>query len=123
MERDKNGRYVDGHKSVGGRPPGSLSLLTILKDALVEVPDGEKQTYAEKMIRQYRDITIEKNDGIAVRDMLDRVDGRALQKVVVENEKISEFVELYRGLKDEVVQETEGDIQDVSPDATEDTDT
>jgi len=125
MNPTGKGGFVKGGPPGPGRPPGSLSLLTILKSALEEIPEGEKRSYAEKMIRLYRDDTIEKNDGTAIRDMIDRIDGKALQKVSVTNEKDTEWLELFKEVKRgvEAIEETDGDLDSTREAETTNTDT
>jgi hypothetical protein len=55
--RDEKGRLLPGNTAnPNGRPPGSLSLVSILKDYLLEVPEGEKKTRAREFIeKNYQD--------------------------------------------------------------------
>ncbi len=47
------GRLLPGNTAnPHGRPPGSLSLIGLLKKHLEEVPDGEKRTRAELFIQK-----------------------------------------------------------------------
>lgn len=51
--RDELGRLLPGNTAnPNGRPPGTLSLVSLLKKHLEEVPDGDKRTRAELFIRQ-----------------------------------------------------------------------
>jgi len=67
-----------------GKPKGSLSLVTILKRKLQEIdPEWDKET-AEVLIEQYIKDALEKGDGQAIRDMMDRTDGKPTNKHEVE---------------------------------------
>lgn len=124
QERDEKGRFPPGVSgNPAGRPKGSLSLLTLIKNKLEEAPEGWEQTIAERLVEQYIIGILEKNDGIGVRDLVDRLDGKSVQKFQVENEKIAEFVDLYRGLKDAVIKKAGGDTGDGTPVESEDPDT
>jgi len=120
--RDEKGRFTPGNPGGPGRPKGSLSLLTLIKHKLDEIPDGWEQTIAERLIEEYILGVLEKQDGTGVRDLVDRIDGKSVQKFQVENEKIAEFVDLYRGLKDAVVKKAGGDTGDGTPAESEDPD-
>jgi len=66
-----------------GRPKGTghISLLTILKKKLEEIPEGETLTYGELMIEKYVKETYASTDAISLRDMLDRTDGKPTQPI------------------------------------------
>lgn len=50
--KDEKGRFVQGNPGGPGRPPGSLSLVGLLKKKLEEIPDGEQKTWAELFIEK-----------------------------------------------------------------------
>lgn len=50
--RGANGRFLPGNPGSPGRPPGTFSLVSLLKEHLKEVPDGEKRTRAELFIQK-----------------------------------------------------------------------
>lgn len=51
--RDEHGRLLPGNTAnPHGRPPGTLSLVSLLKKHLEEIPDGEKRSRAEIFIQK-----------------------------------------------------------------------
>jgi hypothetical protein len=81
-ERDEKGRLLPGHTAnPNGRPKG-ISLVSILKEELQKtvLSDDEEIDYARKMIRDYMKEASENKDGVAIRDMMDRIDGKPLAK-------------------------------------------
>ena|SRR3990167_6961825 len=62
-----------------GRPKGSLSLVTILKEKLAEIPakdNEQKRTNAQILIQKAFDVATKKGDVAMIKDMLDRIDGK-----------------------------------------------
>lgn len=47
----KTGRFIPGNPG-GGRPPGSLSLISILKEELQKVPKDQQESYAHALVRR-----------------------------------------------------------------------
>ncbi len=123
MERDNNGRFVEGNEGGPGRPKGSLSLLAIIKDVLMEKAPDDEKTYAEKLIRSYIKTALVKNDGQSIRDLVDRIDGKALQTVSVHNEKDAEWLELAERLTNGVEHEAGKDNSVHAPEPAENNDT
>ena len=84
MDRDEHGRFVEGNPGGPGKPKGSISLVAILKRKLKEIdPEWDKET-AEVLIEKYIRDALEKGDGQAIRDMMDRTDGKPTNKHEVE---------------------------------------
>lgn len=80
-----------------GRPKDTFSLVGMIKHKLKEVPEGEKETYADLLVKKYiHKALVEGNDKI-LRDLVDRVDGKAIQRLAGEDGPL-EF--LVRNLKD-----------------------
>jgi hypothetical protein len=95
--RDEKGRYLPGHGEPGpGRP--KFSVLSIIKEKLQSVPEGEKRSLIESLVDEYLVDIRERKDGVAVRDIIDRYDGKPKQTVHVENEKDAEWLEYLKGL-------------------------
>ena len=80
-ERDEKGRLLPGHTAnPNGRPKG-MSLVSIMKEELgMYLSEEGDITKAKQMIRDYINNAAENNDGIAIRDMIDRIDGKPLAK-------------------------------------------
>lgn len=76
-ERDEKGRLLPGNTAnLNGRP--KFSLVGILKDILKEVPEGEKATVAEVLMREAVKKSL-KGDTFMLRDIINRVDGMPKQ--------------------------------------------
>lgn len=58
-----------------GRPKGSISLTTMLKNKLDETPQGQKITYADALIMALLDQAIRKKDPKAMKLIMSYVDG------------------------------------------------
>lgn len=83
--RDEMGRFKPGHSgNPEGKKPGTLSLLALLRRKLEELDVVADKTVAEILIDQYIADAIERRDGVAVRDMMDRTDGKPRQDHKVE---------------------------------------
>jgi len=62
-----------------GRPKGSVSIVTALKQKLEEVPEGKEKTYLHYFIEQIMKKTVIEGDVNMMKDVIDRVDGKAPQ--------------------------------------------
>ncbi len=100
-----------------GRP--KFSIVSIIREKLQAVSEDEKQSVAEQLIDEY----IERADGTAIRDMIDRIDGRPKQYVEMSNEKDAEWLEYFKSLDDKTIEETRENTDALPADAAEDTDT
>ena len=100
-----------------GRP--KFSIVSIIREKLQSVSEDEKRTVAHKLIDEY----IERADGTAIRDMIDRIDGKPKQYVEMSNEKDAEWLELFKSIVDRIIKETRKDTDELLADAPEDTDT
>jgi hypothetical protein len=63
----------------GGRPPGSLSLLAILKDKLAEIPENDKRTFAEIFIENTLQDALDL-DGPSRKMIMQYIEGLPIQK-------------------------------------------
>lgn len=121
------GGFKDHPESINtdGRPKGSggnVSLLAILKKELEVVPKGEQRMMAELLIQSYLQNTLVTIDGTAIRDAIDRTDGKPKQTVEMHNEKDAEWLELFKEIKDEAKSETTDDPNSVREEQAEDID-
>ena len=119
--RDDKGRFTDGNPGGPGRPV--FSIVSIIKAKLQSVPRGQHRSVAEAMISDYIADAREHNDGVAIRDIIDRFDGKPKQHVAVSDDR----QEAWRDLQREafVQPDTEEDMESVpeSGDEPEATDT
>lgn len=52
-ERNEKGQLLPGNTAnPNGRPKGSLSITALVKEELEKVPDGQKVSYAEALIKK-----------------------------------------------------------------------
>ena len=102
--RNKNGQFVPGES---GNPSGRrvISIVDIIKKQLQEVPEGEQENLATLMVRKYLQHAYETCDGVALRDIIDRIDGKPHQTITMNNEKDAEWFELFQELAYEVQEE------------------
>lgn len=68
-------------KGVSGNPNGRpvFSVVTILKEYLQEVPEGEKRTRAKMLVEEIVTKAVVDKDTAMMKDILDRVDGKPKQ--------------------------------------------
>lgn len=84
--RDARGRFVAGEWKGGpGRP--RFSIVSIIKEKLAEVPEGERRTRAERLVEDYLADLEARKDGTAIRDLIDRFDGRPKQSIDVHDDR------------------------------------
>ena len=75
--------FVKGQSgNPNGRPPGTFSIVAMIKDKLKEVPEGQKETYAELVVKKYLHKALVEGDDKMLRDLVDRIDGKAVQKLI-----------------------------------------
>ena len=84
-----------------GRPKGTLSLVSLIKQKLEEEDPEDGKTFASKIIEKYIKEALSKNDGTAIRDLIDRIDGKAMQRMSVANDKDAEWLEVFKKYVDE----------------------
>ncbi len=87
-------KFEKGNPGGPGRPKGSLSLVSMLKERLEKIPEGKKKTYAELFIDKVLKKSIDDEDVQAMRDVLNRVDGLPKQPLDVGGE-VKFIVELH----------------------------
>ena len=118
--RDEKGKFIKGYPGGPGRP--KFSPLSILREELQKVSDGERETFILDFIQKYVAKAIKDVDGVAMRDIIDRFDGKPKQSITVNNEKDAEWFSLFKELTNEVKREAEEDNQVRSPEPAQDID-
>lgn len=66
--------------NIKGMPPGTFSLVNLIKRELQKKPEGEKEDYATKGIKEYVRQFGEGKPEI-VKDGIDRIDGKPTQAI------------------------------------------
>ena len=74
-----------------GRPRGGISLVSILKRKLEEMGEEGNKTLAEELMDKYIAEAMEKGDGQAIRDMMDRTDGKPTNRHEIESDVVIHF--------------------------------
>lgn len=98
-ESNKPGVWEKGGPSPNpnGRPKGTVSIVEAIRRRLLkEIPSGsnkEKRILLDKIVDVYFEKAIRDKDVTTLRDMIDRVDGKPLQKsdVTTGGEKLAEL--------------------------------
>jgi len=91
-ERDEKGQLLPGNTAnPNGRPKGSLSLVSMMKDRLEEEYPGdddleEKRTYAKKLIETIVDEAIDNKDQAQIRNILQYIEGMPKQSIDMDME-------------------------------------
>ncbi|MFA5394645.1 MAG: hypothetical protein WC346_01350 [Methanogenium sp.] len=82
LKDPKNGHFLPGHKGVGGRPKGSgLSLTTMLRRKMQEVPIGQVKSYAEQLIENILESAIVQKDSQNVKLIMEYLEGKPRQNI------------------------------------------
>lgn len=78
--RDEKGRFKPG---ISGNPDGppKFSLISILKEQLQTVPDGEKETYAVYLIKEVLKKAIQEGDHASQRMIMNYIEGMPKQSI------------------------------------------
>lgn len=105
--RDERGRFRDGNPGGPGRP--IFSIVSIIKRKLQEVPEGEAKSLVELMAEEYLNNARNKRDGPAIRDIIDRFDGKPHQTLTVNNEADTAWLEFLKSVGTEPEPEATGD--------------
>ena len=123
MDRNDKGQWEPGQSgNPAGRP--RFSLLSIVKEELQKIAEEDKEQFARQMIREYLKDAKASNDGVAIRDLIDRVDGKPKQSLEINNELDGKWLTLFQEIKDELIEPpTEADSQGDDTGQPEDTDT
>jgi hypothetical protein len=79
--RTPKGKFAPGFSgNPDGRP--KFSVVSILKERLAEVPEGQKRSRAEQLVDEILNKALLDKDTLTMRDILDRVDGKPKQAIV-----------------------------------------
>jgi hypothetical protein len=78
------GKFIPGNPG-GGRTPGTLSLVSMLKKKLEEIEPTKKRTYAELFIDEVVTKALDGEDSTMKRDIINRIDGMPKQQIEFPN--------------------------------------
>ena len=80
--RDESGKFVEGHKKLGGAVAGSFSLLALLKNEIQKCPEGQdKRTYADLVIKRMLKEAIENGDIQIIKLIWNYIEGMPNQPI------------------------------------------
>lgn len=105
--RDDKGRFTAGNPGGPGRP--RFSIVSIIREKLGEIPEGFQHTRVEQLVDDYLSNIQEKRDGIAMRDLMDRFDGKPHQTLTVNSEQDEKWLEFLKSVRAESEREAEED--------------
>ena len=103
IKRGEGGRFLPGTAAGPGRP--RFSIVSILREELQRVPEGEQEEVARQKLREY----VQGLDDVGVRDAMDRFDGKPHQTLTVNNEQDALWLEFLKGVRAESEPEAAGD--------------
>lgn len=85
--------FVKGDPNINreGRPKG-FSIVAHLKEKLQEIPEGQKESYATLITKKYMDKALVEGDTAILKDLIDRVDGKAIQGIDMSHNGAIEFI-------------------------------
>ena len=87
IQRDSKGRFIKGRWKKGesgnpaGRPPKNLSITSLVKE-LLETEDATGKTNAELIAEAIIELA-KKKDLPAIRELLDRIEGKVTEKRMI----------------------------------------
>ena len=122
--REFDGRFKPGHNVKSpGRP--AFSIVSIIKAKLQDVPEGQQEALIDILIDEYIDNVrtpiIGGIDGVAMRDLIDRFDGKPKQHVAVSDDRREAWRDLQREAF--IQPDSEEDMESLQADETEAADT
>lgn len=82
--RDEAGHLLPGHPPLpgGGRPKGSgLSLVSMLRAKMKEIPLGQVKSYAEQLIENMLEAAIVQKDSNTIKTILQYLEGMPRQNI------------------------------------------
>lgn len=96
-ERDDMGRFAEGNAGGPGRPRG-FSITERIRDALQEIPEGQKLSYLDAFIRQILKKAIIDGDGPTQKLLWNYIDGlpRRTVDLAVDGESLAELTTFFR---------------------------
>ena len=84
--RDDRGRFTEGYKGGPGRPGGSVSITTKIKQILKEIPEGEKITRLDALTKRIFLMAMQEKNEQMIKLIWNYVDGMPKEKIEMEGE-------------------------------------
>ena len=123
MNVDGKGGFKDHPENANtkGRPKGAYSIMDVIKRRMADTGESGR-AIAEEVAEVVIDAAIKSKDLTQCRDLMDRLDGKALQKIEVSNEADLEWLKAFKNIgKSE--SKADGDTEPDATESTQDTDT
>ena len=114
-ERDEKGRIMPGHSlNPAGRPKGTLSITSMIKAKLQEIPAGQQESYAELLIKRILKEAIDKGDARMVKQIWNYIDGMPNQKLTIDSEQYQKVQSTLDQINELTQHEPQANTNDVS---------
>lgn len=88
------GKFLPGNP--GGKGRGTISIVGLIREQLAKVEPVTKKTYAQLVTERYV-LSALKGDNKLLRDLVDRIDGKALQHVLTTTTTLNEILDQVEG--------------------------
>lgn len=100
IARDGKGQFVPGQSGNPNGRPKELSIVAALKRMLDKTPEGKDKKYLDMLVERVLKIGIADGNVQMLKDIIDRVDGRAKSKIDigVDREEVQELTEFFRAM-------------------------
>jgi len=80
--RDEKGRYIKGCSgNPAGKPKGTISITTKIRQMLQEMAEGEKITKLEALVKKIYSMAMENNNEQMIKMIWNYIDGMPKQKI------------------------------------------
>ncbi len=102
--RDDKGRFVKGQSgNLAGKPTGTKSFTSKIREALQVIAEGRDYTYEEAFIKSILKKAIIDGDSTIQKLIWNYLDGMPVQKIAGDNENpLQVIIERYNGKKDKI---------------------
>lgn len=81
VERNGEGKFVKGHKKLGGREQGVRNFTTKVREALEKIAEGKDYTYEEAFIKAILKKAIIEQDATVIKLIWNYLDGMPTQPI------------------------------------------
>ena len=85
VDKDHRGRFISGHKKIGGRKTGALNLSTQVRNALKKISVGNSISYEEALVKKILHKAIVEGDTRIIKLIWSYLDGSPPRTANLEN--------------------------------------
>lgn len=80
--RNEKGQVISGTPNPNGRPKGAgISITTAIKRELEKIPEGQKATYLDLLVKKILKKGIVDGDGMTIKQLWNYIDGMPRQNI------------------------------------------